>query len=341
MGTRVLVTGANGHVGQFLCRALVGQGYDVRATVRDADDPAKADGPRRAGVVDVVSLDIRDGDRFAAVAKGGGVLFHVAATYRYWTGGAEADHEMIRDAVEGAANAVRAAASAGVRRLVLTSSIVTLPFMRAQDRKADEGMWRTDLRVPYFRAKTLAEQEAWRLADELGVEMVTVLPGAIIGPFERRTTSIEIVENVMRGSLRTGVPRTSFPAVDVRDVAIGHILAAEKDCAGRFILCNDDQPTFAQLVDEMRRIDPSVPKSWMVLPDAALAAAPVFDWLNRKLLGTNRTVTPELIASMRGQWWNYSNARARAVLGWHPSIPLARSLADTMTRLRELMYAAA
>jgi dihydroflavonol-4-reductase len=337
MGTRVMVTGGNGHLGHNLATDLHARGYDVRASVRDAADPDKAGRLREAGIADIVSLDVTDAHRFREAVAGVEILFHVAATYRYWTPSPEADAEMVRDSVEGATNAVRAAAAQGVRRVVLTSSAVTLPFAESPDDKHDESTWRTDLRVAYFRAKTEAERAAWRLAEELGVTMVAILPGGILGPgFVRGTPSTDLVENIMRGGYRTGVPRTNFPAVDVRDVVRAHVLAAESDLTGRVAVVNDDLPTFRDLVSTMHGIDPRVPRSWMTLPDLALAAAPFFDALNARLMGTKRVVNDEFIGSVRGRWWAVSNERAKDELGWRPEITLEQSLADTMATLRSL-----
>jgi dihydroflavonol-4-reductase len=337
MGTRVMVTGANGHLGHNLATDLHQRGYDVRASVRDAADPDKAGRLRLAGVDDIVSLDVTDGDRFHEAVGGVEILFHVAATYQYWTPGPDADAQMVRDSVEGATNAVRAAAAQGVRRLVLTSSTVTLPLARTPDAKVDETTWRTDLRVPYFRAKTEAEQAAWALAEDLGVTMVAILPGGILGPgFTRGTPSTDLVENIMRGGYRTGVPPTNFPAVDVRDVVRGHVLAAEAEVTGRIAVINDVSPTLADLVRVMRGIDPRVPRSWMTLPAAAMSAGPFFDAVNARLLGTKRMLSDEFVGSMKGLWWAVSNERAARELGWRPEITLEQSLADTMSTLRAL-----
>ena len=337
MARQALVTGANGHLGFNLARHLAAAGWAVRASVRDPADPRRSDHLRAAGIDDLVALDVRDGAGFARAAEGVDTLFHAAATYRYWTEGPEADASMIRDSVEGAANAVRAAAAAGVRRLVLTSSVATLPLSDRRDAVADETMWQTDLRLPYMRAKTEAERTAWRLAGELGVEMVAILPGAILGPgFRRRTTSTDIVENVMLGAFRLGRPGTNFPAVDVRDVARAHVMAAERPCDGRFIICNDEAPDFGALIETMRRIAPRVPASLMVMPDAALRLIPAIDALGARLLGTRRLANPAFAATTRGKWWNYANGRARAVLGWQPEITLEDSLAATMARIREI-----
>ena len=337
MTGRVLVTGANGHVGNNLARALLDRGYEVRCTVRDADDPARTTHLARHGISDIVSLDVTDGARFCDVADGVDTLFHAAATYRIWTGSEDANRQMIRDSINGATNAVRAAADNGVRRLVLTASVAALPFSDSPDAIVDESQWRTDLRVPYFRAKTEAEQAAWRLAGELGVDLVTILPGVIIGPgFWRRTTSTKVIENVMLGAFRTGVPNSNLPLVDIRDVVNGHIRAAETDCDGRFILCNDHLPSFVEIVDLMHRIDPAVPRAWGTYPDVLLAFGPLLDRVNGWLLGSNRILTGEYIASMRGQWWAYSNARAKEKLGWRQDVPLETSLSDTMERIREL-----
>ena len=334
---KVLVTGANGHIGYDLCSALVRQGRTVRASIRSTADEAKAAPLRALGGIELVGLDVRDRNGFAQAAEGIDVLFHLAATYAYFTGSREKDAEMVRDSVEGAESALRAAAYAGVRKVVLTSSLVTLPLARPGDPTADERQWRTDLAVPYNRAKVEGERTAWRLAEELGVKLVTVLPGAIAGPgFRRRTATTDLFEGIMLGTMRMGAPDSNFPYVDVRDVVAAHVLAGEKDVSGRFIVANDRFPSFLELTRLMHHIDPAVPEAPRLIPDFAVGLAPFFDWMNAKLLGAPRLLTPEFVASVRGKLFKATNARAKEELGWRQQVPLEQSLADTMSAIRAL-----
>ena len=339
---QVLVTGANGHVGNNLCRALVERGYRVRASVRSLEDPAKSAPLSGLPQVDIIALDVRDSARFDTALDGVEVLFHVAATYALYTGSREKDEEMLRDSLEGVENAIRSAARRRVRKVVLTSSAAALPMCHAGEAAATEQDWRTDLRLPYYRAKTLAEQRAWALASELGVELVSVLPGTIGGPgFFRRTPSTNLIESILAGTMRLFAPNSNFPYVDIRDVVEGHILAAEKAVSGRFILCNDQAPGLRELTQILHDIDPSIASAPLLFPNVLLGALPMLDALNAKLLGSPRLMTPELIASTRGKLWCLSNARARAELGWAPRIPLEISLFDTLATLRSLRAAEA
>lgn len=334
---KTLVTGANGHLGYNLCRALLDQGYQVRASIRSAADESKAAPLRALGDIELIGLDVRDPDGFARAVEGVDRLFHVAATYAYYTGSRAKDAEMVRDSVEGAENALRAAARAGVGKVVLTSSAITLPLTVPGAPPATEKDWRDDLSVPYFRAKVEGERTGWRLAKELGVNLVTVLPGAVIGPgFHRRTTSTDVIEGIMLGTMRLGAPRSNIPLVDVRDVASAHVLAAQQDVSGRFIVCNDSFPSFLELTRLMHRIDPAVPAAPSLIPDFALGLVPLFDGLGARLLGSPRVLTPEFVATIKGKVFNMSNTRAKAELGWQPEIPLEQSVADTMAAIRAL-----
>ncbi|MBK9168237.1 MAG: NAD-dependent epimerase/dehydratase family protein [Bryobacterales bacterium] len=334
---KTLVTGANGHVGFNLCKALLERGYDVRASVRSVDDEARTASLRALGVQDFVSLDVRNLDAFEHACQGVELLFHVAATYAFHTSGPAADGEMVRDSVEGAANAIRAAARTGVNKVVMTSSIVTLPLAGPGDPPATEADWNPDLRVPYIRAKVEGERAAWRVAEELGVRLVTVLPGAIGGPgFQRRTQSTDVIEGIMLGTMRMAAPKLNFPYVDIRDVTEGHVLAAQHDVAGRFYLGNDVLPSFQELTRMMHGIDPRVPAAPRLLPDFALGMVPFFEWLDEKTRGAPRSATPELLRSLRGKRYSASNARANAELGWEPRVPLEQSLAETMEAIRAL-----
>jgi len=337
---QVLVTGANGHLGNNLCRALLERGHRVRASLRSLGDPTRSAPLAGLSGLDIVELDVRDGAAFEAALRGVDVLFQVAATYALYTGSRAKDEEMLQDSLEGVHNALQGAARQRVRKVVLTSSVVSLPMRRRGEPPVAEDAWRTELQLPYFRAKTLAEQRAWALAKELGVQLVSVLPGAIGGPgFYRRTATTDVIEGIVLGTMRLGAPPGNFPYVDIRDVVEGHILAAEQDVTGRFILCNDQLPELLELTEILHRIDPSVPRSTRVLPDALLGALPFLDWLSAKLAGTPRALTAEFISTVQGKVWALSNARARAELGWAPRVPLETSLADTLHTLRGLRAA--
>lgn len=334
---KVLVTGANGHVGFNLTAELVRRGADLRVSVRDANDPAKT-GPLRAlGVQDIVSLDVQDADGFRAATEGIDLLYHVAATYRYVTSGAAADDQMVRDAVEGATAAIRAAAANNLRKVVLTSSTVTLPLGTSPEDKKTEADWTEDLSVPYIRAKTLAEKRAWELAEELGVNMVSVLPAGIFGgTFHKPTQSTDYIEAIAKGALRMGSFRGVMPFVDVRDVVDGHIRAAEQDVSGRFILCNDRFPSFDEIIDILRSEGMRVGRPLMTVPYFMYPIAPALNRMTSRLIGAPPLITPEFVALNRGRYFASSNQRAKDVLGWRPSVSTETSIRDTVEELRRI-----
>jgi dihydroflavonol-4-reductase len=337
---KVLVTGANGHVGNNLCRALLERGHQVRASIRSLGDAERRAPLEGLENIELCELDVRDATGFDAAARDVEVLFHVAATYSYHTGSRQADDAMVRDSVEGAENALRSAARNGVRKVVLTSSIAALPWRPRGEPPATEQEWQTDLRLPYARAKTLAERRAWELSAELGVQLVSVLPASIGGPgFYRRTGTTNIIEGIMLGTMRFGAPRSAIGWVDIRDVVRGHVLAAERDVRGRFLLCNDHFPELIDLTRILHQIYPTIPAAPRVLPESLFGVLPALDALSAVLLDSPRVVTAELVGMVRGVIPPNDNSRAKAELGWKPEVALEVSLSDTVDAIRALRRA--
>jgi dihydroflavonol-4-reductase len=336
--SKILVTGANGHVGFNLVKMLLEDGHDnLCVSVRDKDDPTKTAALKALGVKDIASLDVRDEPTFRKVCAGVQFLFHVAATYRFHTGSTEADAALIEDSMAGVRSAMYAAAANKVNRVILTSSIVTLPVAADGAALPDEACWAHQKDVPYIKAKTEAERLAWQMAQALGVDLVTVLPGAVIGPhFGRGTQSTDFVLAIMKGSMRLGTIGAQMPLIDVRDVARGHVLAAQKGESGRYILAADAPPAFPEIITTMRKVDPKVPRALMVVPEALYAALPFFDWLSHKTLGTPRTMTAALAKTMKSGRMLADNHKAKRELGWQPAVSTEQSLRDTMAELRAL-----
>ncbi|WP_162256894.1 NAD-dependent epimerase/dehydratase family protein [Noviherbaspirillum sp. Root189] len=331
---RVLVTGANGHLGFMLVKKLVESGHTVRASVRSATDMDKTSRLRMLAGVEIVEAQLARADQMRAAMAGIEVVFHAAAVYAYTR--PERNQEMIEASVQGAETAVRCAADTGVRKLILTSSVVTLPLTAPGAPPVDETAWTEDLSVPYVRAKTEGERNAWRVARERGVNMVAILPGAILGPgFARNTPSIDLVEMMALGGLRMGVPELNFPLVDVRDVVDAHLRAAEQDCEGRFIVCNDVLPTLRDMLQALHEIDPAIPLPMLPLPGFMVRFLPAFDRLNHLMLHSPLTVSPEFMRMNKGKRWNASNRRIKEVLGWRQQITMKTSLADTLAVLRQ------
>jgi dihydroflavonol-4-reductase len=331
---RCLVTGGNGHLGSNLVRALVARGHRVRATVRSLADAVRTAPLRDLPTVELREADVRNPEQVAAAMDGIEVFFHVAAVYSMTDHSRRA--EMLESNIRGTEVVMRAARAAGVQRVVMTSSTVALPLARPGGPAVDESAWRTDLRIPYMRAKTESERLAWRLAEELELPLATILPAGVIGPgFTRNTPTIDLVQAALMGEFRLGVPHGNVGFVDVRDAVDAHVTAAERGARGRFIVIYDGAPSFDTLVRTLGGIDPAVRPPLMVVPRPLAFVLPVYDVLSHAILGTPRIATPEVIASvLNGEVWHYSNARARRELGWAPRVTFEQSLRETVAVLR-------
>lgn len=228
------VTGASGFIGANLVHELVARGHSVRALLRP-----KADLRGLAGApVERFEADIADRSRLAAGMKGCEWCFHVAASYALWL----PDYEpMRRTNVEGTRMVLAAAGDAGCSRIVVTSTVGCIGLPRYRHGRwipADEtaqAPW-DQMTNEYKRSKWRAEAIAQRCAQD-GLPVVIVNPSAPVGPRDVKPTPtgriiVDFLNHALPAYLDTGLNW-----VHVRDVAIGHILAAERGRVGeRYIL---------------------------------------------------------------------------------------------------------
>jgi dihydroflavonol-4-reductase len=233
---KVLVTGATGFVAGHCIEELLTHGYQVRSTVRDlrTADVAhlRAIADRTGGELEFVAADLTADARWVEAAAGCTYVWHVASPFPAHV--PDDENEVIVPAVDGTLRVLRAARDAGVRRVVLTSSLAAIAFGHDDDgRTYTEADWTDVSKVdPYMKSKTLAEKAAWDFASGDGLELVTVNPGTILGPLLNNdvNTSLELILRMMKGRLPV-VPKIGWSLVDVRDLARLHRLAMETPTA--------------------------------------------------------------------------------------------------------------
>jgi nucleoside-diphosphate-sugar epimerase len=329
----VLVTGGSGFIGGWCVIGLLQQGYVVRTTVRDLS--------REAGVRKALGTVVDPGNRLSfhaanltqdagwdAAVEGCDYVLHVASPLG--VSEPKDPDELIVPAREGARRAVGAAVKAGVKRVVLTSSVAaTSKGFGGGDWSSDETVW-TDLKdrrvSAYARSKTLAERAAWDLIAASGgtTTLATVNPALVLAPVLSGdfSESVQVVERLLSGRV-PGLPRLGFNVVDARDVADLHIRAmTDPKAAGeRFVAAGQ----FAWMADlaatlraELGQGAAKVPTR--KVPDFVIRLAGFFD----KDLGS---VTPSL-----GHKHDYSSAKAQTLLGWRPR-PLKDTVLETARSL--------
>ena len=156
-----LVTGANGHLGNNLVRALLARGETVRASVRNPENTTPFEGLD----CEIVQADLMDKDSLLRALNGVDTLYQVAAVFKHWA--PDPQKEIIEPNLQGTRNVLEAAAEQGVRRVVYVSSEVTLEHNASP---VNESTWRTEFHNnPYVKSKTESEQLAWQLAEQLRV----------------------------------------------------------------------------------------------------------------------------------------------------------------------------
>lgn len=247
-----LVTGATGFVGWHVARCLLERGEKVRALVRD---PARL---RELEGIERFQGDLKDPESLAKAVEGCGVVYHVAADYRLWTKNPD---EMYRSNVDGTRHVLDTARRAGVDRVVYTSTVgcIGIPKDGIGDEQTPVGI--EEMTGPYKRSKFLAEKVALEFA-EGGFPVVIVNPTAPVGDHDFKPTPtgkmlVDFVRGAMPAYLDTGLN-----VVDVRDVALGHLLACERGRVGeRYILGAENltlQRIFGILADALGRPAPKV-----------------------------------------------------------------------------------
>ena len=326
----VLVTGSNGHLGYNLVCALLARGYRVRAGVRDPRDRKKTAHLLAAGA-EPVAADLLDRDALMAAAEGVDGVFHVAAVVQLWARNPEA--EIIRPTVDGMRNVLEAAASARVRRVVVTSSIAAVGVHGSEQQPLTEEHWNETPATPYAVAKTAAERLAWSIAEREGLDLVAVIPSTIIGPgFHRHTPVTTFFDLVLNGWLPFALPaETSY--VDARDLAAAQIAAFENESAAGRYIASGPCYSLRDLVGLIAEAAPGVRVPRLVLPIRLLPPLIAADWLANKLLKTPRQLTSEVFEEFAGKRTVCSAARTERELGWRPR-PTAESVADTVDWLR-------
>ena len=225
-----LVTGATGFIGANIVRALIDTGEAVRVLVRRSSDRRNIDGLP----VEIVYGDLRHAASLRAALRGCHTLYHAAAHYSLWTPKVS---EVYAINVEGTTHLLRAALALGVQKVVYTSSVATLAL------PTDGSPGNETMTLPlakavghYKRSKILAEQRVLALCSQ-GLPVVVVHPSAPVGPWDMKPTP---TGKVLVDFLRRKMPAyldTGLNLIDVRDVAQGHILAAQRGTIGeRYIL---------------------------------------------------------------------------------------------------------
>jgi dihydroflavonol-4-reductase len=327
-GSTVLVTGGSGFLGGWCAIELLRRGHAVRATVRSLSREPDVRATIGAEVdpgdrLTVAVADLTADDGWAEAVEGCEYVLHVASPFPPKQ--PKDPDELIVPAREGTLRVLRASLDAGVKRVVVTSSVAAIRLANgAPSRPLDEGDW-TDPDspglTPYVRSKTIAERAAWDFVRERGAEdrLAVVNPGAIIGPVlnDDLSYSLQAVQRLLGGT--PGVPRLGFSLVDVRDVADLEIRAMTAPEAGgeRFIAATQFM-WMGEMGEVLRERLPDAASKvpTRTVPNLLVRGMALFDPGIRSV-----------VAGL-GKRTELSSEKARTSLGWAPR-PIEDTIAAT------------
>jgi nucleoside-diphosphate-sugar epimerase len=326
----ILVTGATGFVGKQTVIDLLKAGYAVRGTIRSmgkspqviASVTAEA-GRDAASRLELVEADILDDKGWASAMQGVAAVMHVATAIR---GDEPKDSSVvIRPAIEGTERVLRFAHAAGIKRVILTSSIATVGYghghtkgRRIYDETYFTNLDNMQFTWAYCIGKTKAERAAWEFAKANGIELTTIHPGAIIGPpvDDDASISVQMVTGLLDSSV-PAMPSNGFSIIDVRDVSAMHVAALQhSESIGQRYLATAEYMRFPEVAAVLRE----------AYPERNVTTKHVPDWII-KLLARFGGPTRQIINDI-GNEKVFDGRKGEALMG-RKYIPAKQSILDT------------
>lgn len=324
----VFLTGGTGFVGAHVVRALLRRGRTVRCLVRSSSRLSNLE----ELPVEVVAGDVTDRASLMRAMAGARTVFHCAADYRL---SARRPREIYAVNVEGTRNVLAAASEVGAERVVYTSSVGALGLTRdGRPGNEETPVEPRSLIGHYKKSKHQAERVAQEWAAR-GLPVVIVNPSTPVGELDIKPTPTgQMIVDFLNRRLPAYVD-TGLNIVDVRDVAEGHVLAAEKGRVGeRYILGNRDM-TLKEILDTLSTVT-GIPSPAIRLPHWIPLAAAAADTLAARLTGRPPRVPLEGVRMSRHRMF-FDAGKAIRELGL-PQTPVEEALARAVAYFRENGY---
>ncbi len=313
---RALLTGATGFVGGHLLAALLEGGARVRCLVRPTSPRRNLEGRE----VEVAAGDLRDYEPLRRALEGCDAVFHCAADYRLYTRRPE---EMYASNVAGTRNVLRAAADAGVSRVVYTSSVGALGLEPDGGAAIETTPVTIDDMVGHYkRSKFLAERVAEEWAAK-GLPVVIVNPSTPVGDGDLKPTATGRVVLDFLNRKTPAYVETGLNLIDVRDVAAGHLLAAEKGRPGEKYILGNRNMSLREIFETLSKLTGLPAPRWKLPHWIPLAAAAV-DTSVARLRGGEPSVPLEAVRLARYKMY-FDAGKAVRELGL-PQTPVEEAL---------------
>lgn len=324
-----LVTGANGHLGNNLVRFLLEKGIPVRASVRNIKNKE----PFIGLDCEVIQADITNKESLVKALQGVETFYAVGAVFKLW---AKNPKEEIYDVnLLGTKHSIEAAVEAGVKRIVYVSSIAALDYSKIPT-KESYG-YNPDRRDTYYNSKNDGEKLALELAKKHNIEIVVVMPSAMIG--SKAFFPLNVSYNIIQLILKKEIPvetNITLNWIDVKDVAEGCYLAAIKGKNGeRYILANEKCMSIKETTKIAQELYPELNiKLPIAVPKPILYSAAWLMEIGGKISGKAPLLTTKEIGMFSGLQQNFDISKARKDLGFNPKNPII-AVKEAMEYLHE------
>jgi dihydroflavonol-4-reductase len=323
----ILVSGASGFLGSAIAAALRIRGHDIRVLARPSS-PRTNLNPADT----LCEGDLRDRASLATALKGARYLFHAAADYRLW---ARDPEEIHRNNLEGTRLIMEEALSAGLERIVYTSSVATLKPIEGGSATEDRPLAKGEGIGAYKRSKVAAERLVEAMIQRDGLPAVIVNPSTPIGPRDVRPTPTgRIIVEAASGRMPAFV-ETGLNLAHVDDVAAGHLAALDRGGIGERYILGGDNVFLADMLADIARLVGRRPPT-VKLPRTLLYPIAYGAELLARLRGVEPFITMDGLRMARHHMF-FDDSKARRELGY-VSRPYREGLADAIAWFRTHGY---